>query len=321
MTNIFDSKNLSSKKSLQDYINFCSDIFLGKEKVIKLALTCILAKGHLLIEDIPGVGKTTLVNLLAKTLGLPMNRIQLTSDLLPSDILGSMIYNSQEGHFVVFKGPIFSNLILADELNRATPKTQSAFLQAMEERKISIDDKTFDLPEPFLVFATQNPKHLIGTFLLPESQLDRFLMRIEIGFPEERYEMELLNGKRRKDIIDELDSFYTADQVIEMQKDVENVFVSNAIISYVERILHASRKASQRESDQGYELSGLSPRAGMAIVDAAKAYAFIENRKLVLPEDVQAIVLEVISHRMIYQNSRYLGKNIIKEMIDSIEVN
>jgi len=310
------------EKRIITLLEDCNKIFLGKERVIKLSLAAILAKGHILLEDIPGVGKTTLVNLLAKFLGLPLNRIQLTSDLLPADILGNLIFNSETGKFEVYKGPIFSNLILADELNRATPKTQSAFLQAMEDGTVSIDKDIFELPKPFMIFATQNPKEQIGTFPLPESQLDRFLMKISIGHPDEASERLLLSGEKRKDLMKNLSAHFTKEEVLQMQNVVKEIFVSEAIISYVQRILQKSRSPEIQKAEYHTTIYGLSPRAGISIIDAAKGWAYIHGRKHLLPDDVQAIVSEVIIHRMIPEHGALAShaKTFVKNMIESIPV-
>jgi len=266
-------------------------VILGKRPQLKLSLCCLLAQGHLLIEDIPGVGKTTLVRLLAKSLGLNSTRIQFTNDLLPADIVGTTVFDLDRKSFNFHKGPIFGQMVIADELNRATPKTQSALLQAMEEQRVTVDGVTHDLPEPFFVVATQNPLEQAGTYPLPESQLDRFLMRTEIGYPNESSEKQLLKGEKRDDMIKQMEPALNPEDVLKIQMVVEDIYCSDAIVDYIQRIMQYTRNQS---ADQW----GLSPRAGLALLRSAKAWAFIEGRSLVLPEDVQEVGVSVISHRL-----------------------
>ncbi|MFC1750087.1 AAA family ATPase [Pseudomonadota bacterium] len=267
------------------------NVILGKNYQLKLALACVIARGHLLIEDQPGMGKTTMAHVLAKIMGLEFQRIQFTSDLLPADILGSSIYDKDNGQFKFLAGPVFAQMVLADEVNRATPKCQSALLEAMEEQQITVEGTTYPLPKPFFVIATQNPTHQIGTFPLPESQLDRFLMRITIGYPDRAAERELLAGKDRRDMLKDLDSVLDPTQLIAIQNTVSKVHVSNALLDYVQALLDYSR--------QGAEFSvGLSPRGGLALMRAAQAWALLHSRNHVLPEDVQAILPAVAGHRL-----------------------
>jgi MoxR-like ATPase len=270
---------------------------LGKEHEIKLALCCLLARGHLLIEDIPGVGKTTLAQALARTLGLDMRRIQFTSDLLPADILGNSIFDRDTQKFLFHPGPIFGQMILADEVNRATPKTQSALLEAMEERQVTLDGKSHALPAPFFVIATQNPSHQIGTYPLPESQLDRFLMRIELGFPHRVAEREMLRGPDRRRLLAEMKAVLSPKDLEEIQQAVEDLHVSDPILEYILDLVAASRRNARPGE-------GLSPRAGLALQRAAQAWALMAGRTLVLPEDVQAVAPSVMGHRL-----RYLGED------------
>jgi len=272
-------------------IDAIGNIILGKEKAIRLALTCLIAKGHLLIEDTPGVGKTTLAHTLAKVLGLHYQRIQFTSDLLPADILGVSVYNRDTSKFDFHPGPIFSNIILADEINRATPRTQSALLEPMAEYQVTIESETRPLPEPFFVIATQNPTNQIGTFPLPESQLDRFLMRIELGYPDNEAERELLKGKNRKDLLANIQASLSIEELVQLQEQVEHVHASDAILDYLQNLLDFSR------TSENYN-HGLSPRAGIAILTAAKAWALINSHQHVLPEDVQVVLPSVIGHRL-----------------------
>jgi len=277
--------------NIDNVIDAVSTIILGKDNAIRLALACLIAKGHLLIEDTPGVGKTTLAHTLAKVLGLSYQRIQFTSDLLPADILGVSVYNRDTSEFDFHKGPIFSNVILADEINRATPRAQSALLEAMAEYQVTIDAETRPLPAPFFVIATQNPTNQVGTFPLPESQLDRFLMRIELGYPDNNAERELLNGKDRKDLLKDIQPVLPDHGLIQLQKQIEHVHVADAILDYLQDLLEFSRTS-------GNYNHGLSPRAGIAVLNAAKAWAIIASHQHVLPEDIQAVLPSVIGHRL-----------------------
>ena len=278
-------------------------IVVGKDTPLKLALACLLARGHLLIEDIPGVGKSTLAQALAGTLGLHYARIQFTSDLLPADVLGVSIFDPTSGSFRFHSGPIFHSVVLADEINRAPPKTQSALLEAMEERQVSADGETRPLPEPFFVIATQNPSEQIGAYPLPESQLDRFLMAIELGYPDPAAERELLISGDRRARIPTLTPCADAATLITWQRDAAAVHVAPALLDYVQALLAASRGAgSGALADNGANASGiqrgLSPRAGLLLVAAARAWALLAGRPMVLPEDVQAVFPSVAGHRL-----------------------
>lgn len=266
-------------------------VILGKNDQIKLALTCLIARGHCLIEDQPGVGKTTLAHTIAQVMGLEFHRIQFTSDLLPADVLGVSVFNREQSQFEFHPGPIFSQFILADEINRATPKTQSALLEAMEEHQVTVEGETRELPSPFFVIATQNPLHQIGTYPLPESQLDRFLMRIGLGYPDKAAERQLLEGDDRRTIIKSLKPVCDKDQLFKLQELAASLHVSPAILDYVQSILDFSRQTNAFEF-------GLSPRGGLALINAAKAYAFIDGEKYVLPEHIQAILPAVANHRL-----------------------
>lgn len=268
-----------------------NDIILGKNHPIKLALTCLLAKGHLLIEDLPGVGKTTLAHTLASALGLSFQRIQFTSDMLPADIIGVSVYERDSNRFNFHPGPIFTQLILADEVNRASPRTQSALLEAMEEQQVTVEGETYNLSSPFFVVATQNPMNQVGTFPLPESQLDRFLMRIELGYPDAKAERALLLGEDRRSLLQKLEAVISADQLEALQQAAAQVHVSTALVDYVQRILTHTR-------DSGHYHTGLSPRAGLGLIHAARAWALIENRDHVLPEDIQAVLPSIVAHRL-----------------------
>ncbi|MFN2308726.1 MAG: AAA family ATPase [Gammaproteobacteria bacterium] len=276
---------------LEPVVRQASRIILGKEHQIRLALACLLARGHLLIEDLPGVGKTTLAHVLAVGLGLDYQRIQFTSDLLPADILGVSIFERGSGSFQFHPGPVFAQLILADEINRATPKSQSALLEAMEERQVTLEGQTRKLPEPFFVIATQNPSEQIGTFPLPESQLDRFLMRIELGYPDAAAERELLSGRDRRELLADLQPTLTPADLQAVQQTVEAVHASPALLDYVQALLALSRQSERF-------VAGLSPRAGLALLRAARAWACLDGRSHVLPEDVQVVLPAVVGHRL-----------------------
>ncbi len=272
-------------------VEAASQIILGKEAQIRMALACMLARGHLLIEDIPGVGKTTLAHVLARALGLHFQRIQFTSDMLPADILGVSIYERDSGGFKFHPGPIFAQVILADEVNRATPKTQSALLEAMEEHQVTAEGETRKLPEPFFVIATQNPTEQVGTFPLPESQLDRFLMRIGLGYPDHNAERALLSGADRRDLLAGLDACMAPGELVELQGNAQRVHVAPALLDYVQAIVEYTRRSPEFAV-------GLSPRAALALVHCARAWALIEGRDKVIPEDVQAVLPGVAGHRL-----------------------
>lgn len=268
-----------------------ASIILGKDEQISLALSCLLARGHLLIEDLPGLGKTMLAHALARTLGLSFRRIQFTSDMLPADIIGVSIFRQNSGKFEFQPGPIFSELILADEVNRATPKAQSALLEAMEEYQVSVDGETRPLPEPFFVVATQNPGDQIGTFPLPESQLDRFLMRLKIGYPDEASERELITGDDRRRLLDDLEPVTGPQMLLELQQSVRAQHVGDPLIDYLQALVRFTRESADIEV-------GLSPRGAQALLAAARAYAFVENHSGVYPDDIQAVFTAVAGHRL-----------------------
>ena len=272
-------------------IEAASGIILGKEGQIRLSLACLLARGHLLIEDLPGVGKTTLAHVLAKSLGLHFQRIQFTSDMLPADILGVAVYERDGGGFKFHPGPIFAQVILADEVNRATPKTQSALLEAMEEHQVTAEGETRKLPEPFFVIATQNPSESVGTFPLPESQLDRFLMRIELGYPDHDAERALLAGVDRRDLLATLEPCMSPAQPGELQEEAQAGHAAPALLDYVQALVEHTSRAPEFAA-------GLSPRAALALVHSARAWALIEGRDKVIPEDVQAVLPGVATHRL-----------------------
>ena len=271
--------------------NQINGIILGKSSQIRLAIACLLARGHLLIEDVPGVGKTTLAHAIATCLGLRFQRIQFTSDLLPADIIGVSVYNRDAGRFEFHPGPVFTNVVLADEVNRATPRAQSAMLEAMEENQVTTEGETRVLPQPFFVIATQNPSHQIGTFPLPESQLDRFLMRLELGYPDAAAERELLNGSDRRAMLAGLKPHIGPDDLLRLQSEVQQVHAAPALLDYLQELLNHTRQ------DPAFA-HGLSPRAGLALLQGARAWAYMDGRKSVLPEDLQAVLPAVVAHRL-----------------------
>jgi len=289
-----------------------NDIILGKQHPIKLALTCLLARGHLLIEDLPGVGKTTLAHTLATTLGLGFQRIQFTSDMLPADIIGVSVYERDSGKFNFHPGPIFNQLILADEVNRASPRTQSALLEAMEEQQVTIEGQTQALASPFFVIATQNPTNQIGTYPLPESQLDRFLMRIELGYPDARAERDLLLGQDRRELLKQLQAVVTVNDLLAMQKSVTEIHIADALVDYVQRILSHSRES-------GLYHTGLSPRAGLGLLRAGQAWAMIDGRDHVLPEDIQAVLPSIVSHRL-QRREEEANRDWIEQLIHQVAI-
>lgn len=276
---------------LDSCLESINQVLLDKDSQVRLALACLLARGHLLIEDLPGMGKTTLSHALARVLGLSFQRIQFTSDLLPGDILGTSVFDKDSGQFVFHPGPIFAELILADEINRATPKSQSALLEAMEEGQVTIEGATRPLPEPFFVIATQNPANQGGTFALPESQLDRFLMRLSLGYPAKAAEKALLQDGSRREWLPRLEPQLDRAALARIQAEVTQVRASDALIDYVLRLVGATRSQPQFAW-------GLSPRASLGLLAAARAWAYLAGRDYVIPEDVQAVLPAVTGHRL-----------------------
>ena len=300
------------KQKMDSVVAELNKILLGKDNQIRLALCGLLARGHLLIEDIPGMGKTTLSHALAKIMGLSYQRIQFTNDLLPADVLGYSMYDREAGSLVFHPGPIFAQVVLADEINRASPRTQSALLEAMEERQVSIEGETRPLPSPFFVIATQNPIEQGGTFPLPESQLDRFLMRLQLGYPDPKAERELLEGEDRKHLTDRLKAILPHDELVALQQAVEKVSASPALLDYLQRLLEQSRRMPGL-------LYGLSPRAGLGLLRAAKAWALMEGRNHVLPDDVQAVFPAVAEHRL-EQGESGKARERVRQLLTTVSV-
>ena len=283
---------MHAKQKITLLLNQLNTVIVGKSLQIQDCVTCLLAGGHLLIEDVPGVGKTTLGHALARTFGLQFSRVQFTADLMPSDLTGVSVYERSQEGFVFHPGPVFAQVLLADEINRASPRTQSALLEAMEEKQVSIEGQTHALPRPFFVIATQNPLEQLGTFALPESQLDRFLMRISLGYPDRAAERLLLAGDDRRDMVDTLLPLLSQDELEALQRTVLAVHASDALLAYVQDLIAATRSGR-------WFVQGLSPRAGIALVRAAKARALIEGRDYVAPDDVQAVLPQTIAHRLV----------------------
>ncbi|MFC4260406.1 AAA family ATPase [Marinobacter lacisalsi] len=300
------------KKLIDAAITELNHIVLGKEPQIRLALCGLLAQGHLLIEDIPGMGKTTLSHALAKVMGLSYQRIQFTNDLLPADVLGFSMYDREAGSLIFHQGPIFAQVVLADEINRASPRTQSALLEAMEERQVSIEGETRPLPLPFFVIATQNPAEQGGTYPLPESQLDRFLMRLRLGYPDPKAERELLEGEDRRRMTERLRTMFHTEDLKTLQEGVARVSVSPALLDYVQNLLEESRRMPGL-------LYGLSPRAGLGLVRASRAWALMEGRHHVLPDDVQTVFPAIAAHRL-EQGDSGKGEQRVRQLLDQVPV-
>ena len=290
-------------------------VILGKDQQLDLALACLLARGHLLVEDLPGLGKTVLATAIAKTLGLSFHRIQFTSDLLPADIIGVSVFRKDSGDFQFQPGPVFAQLVLADEVNRATPKAQSALLEAMEEYQVSVDGQTMALPDPFFVVATQNPADQIGTFPLPESQLDRFLMRLEIGYPNAASERELITGEDRRDMLTTLDPAMDAASLKALQAAAADMHMSDALVDYIQALVRQTRETPDIEI-------GLSPRGAQALAAAAKAFAYIEGHSGVYPDDVQAVFTAVAGHRLKPAGNTNYRSNaeLCQHVLDTVDI-
>lgn len=293
---------MDAQLKLQSLLAQLNTVIVGKTLQIQDCVACLLAGGHLLIDDVPGVGKTTLAHALARTFGLQFSRVQFTSDLMPSDLSGVSIYERGKEAFVFHPGPIFAQVLLADEINRASPKTQSALLEAMEEKQVTIEGETRLLPQPFFVIATQNPLDQLGTYALPESQLDRFLMRISLGYPDRAAERKLLAGQDRRDLVERLPSLLTQAELQQLQQQVLAIHAADPLLDYVQDLIAATRSGQ-------WFVQGLSPRAGIAVVRAAKAQALLSGRDYVAPDDVQAILPQTIAHRLIPVSDAGRGAN------------
>lgn len=291
------------------------EIILGKSRELRLAMACLLAKGHLLIEDVPGIGKTTLAHSLAVILGLDFKRVQFTSDLLPADIVGVTVFDQNSGQFNFTKGPVFTQLLLADEVNRASPKTQSALLESMEERQVTVDGQTRALPDPFFVIATQNPSYQIGTFPLPESQLDRFTMRLSMGYPSQAAELTLLKGEDRRAMLSQQSALLSPSDLLVMQGEVAAIHTSDALLEYLLNLVRHTREHQELNE-------GLSPRAGLSLKRCAQAWAYLEGRSGVLPEDLQAVFVSTVAHRMTprSETSTAEAQDLAAEVLEQVPV-
>jgi len=311
------STAINKTKDLQQSVE---KVIRGKSEVIRLSLIALLAGGHLLIEDVPGVGKTTLAQAMARSFNCSFNRVQFTSDLLPSDIVGLSVYNQRTDNFEFRSGPIFANVILADEINRTTPKTQSSLLEAMAEGHVTIENKTYPLPKPFIVLATQNPVEHHGTYPLPESQLDRFMMRISMGYPEMSEEKQILRNQMTRHPMEDIEAVMQASDVVELQKLVRNVKVDDLILDYLVKVVNATRTTELLEL-------GVSPRASLALLHASQACALLEKRDYCIPDDIKQLVVPVFAHRVIV-NARYgsskrhteEAESVLQDILRSIDV-
>ncbi len=287
-----DSMNSSVSRQISALVEQIGTVIVGKRSQIEDCVACMLAGGHLLIEDVPGVGKTTLAHALAVCLGLKFSRVQFTADLMPSDLVGVSVFERSSESFVFHPGPVFAQVLLADEINRAGPKTQSALLEAMEEQQVSVENATRALPKPFFVIATQNPTDQLGTYPLPESQLDRFLLRITLGYPDRAAERQLLDGEDRREVVARLPALMRAGDLEQAQKAVRAVVASEALLDYLQALIAATRSGH-------WFVDGLSPRAGIAVLRVARARALMAQRSYVAPDDIQAILPQAIAHRLV----------------------
>jgi MoxR-like ATPase len=310
MSAITPIRDENLQQRLHAAITQVNRVLLGKARQVKLAFTCMIAGGHLLLEDVPGVGKTTLAHALAASFALDFQRVQFTSDLLPSDIIGVSMYERETGQFRFHPGPVFAGLLLADEINRATPKTQSALLEAMAECQVTVDGQTHVLPDPFFVVATQNPLDLAGTFPLPDSQLDRFMLRVSLDYPDASAERELLTGTDRRDLLTRLAPQLDAASLAALHRQMQSVTASPALLDYLQALLAASRRHPEVRV-------GLSPRAGLSLLAAARAWALLSNRGHVLPEDIQALFVPLAGHRLVAArgaNGDTLARTLLSEV-------
>lgn len=305
---------MQTPQKLQALLNQLNTVIVGKKDAVRDCVACLLAGGHLLIEDVPGVGKTTLAHALSRTFGLEFSRVQFTADLMPGDLVGVSIYERGREGFVFHPGPVFAQVLLADEINRASPKTQSALLEAMEEKQVTVEGETRALPQPFFVIATQNPHDQLGTFALPESQLDRFLMRISLGYPDRAAERILLAGADRRDLVDRLLPLLSTEELLALQAEVQAVHASDPLLDYVQALIAATRSGR-------WFVQGLSPRAGLALVRAAKAQALLAGRDYVAPDDVQMVLPQCIAHRLVPVG--HAGRGAVEQvraMMDAVTI-
>jgi MoxR-like ATPase len=303
---------MNAQEKLESLLSQLNTVIVGKSAQVQDCVACLLAGGHLLIEDVPGVGKTTLAHALARTFGLQFSRVQFTADLMPSDLSGVSVYERAREAFVFHPGPVFAQVLLADEINRASPKTQSALLEAMEERQVTVEGETRPLPSPFFVIATQNPQDQLGTFALPESQLDRFLMRISLGYPDRQAERALLTGQDRRLLLETLPSLLAAGELEQLQAAVLRVHAADPLLDYVQDLMTATRSGR-------WFMQGLSPRAGIAVVRAAKAQALLNGRDYVAPDDVQAILPQTVAHRLVPVGDAGRGSvEQVRAMLDGV---
>ncbi len=300
------------KEKLQALLDQLNTVIVGKPAQVQDCVACLLAGGHLLIEDVPGVGKTTLAHALSRSFGLHFSRVQFTADLMPSDLSGVSIYERQKESFVFHPGPIFAQVLLADEINRASPKTQSALLEAMEEKQVTVEGATRPLPVPFFVIATQNPHDQLGTYALPESQMDRFHMRISLGYPDRAAERELLKGSDRRDMVENLKAVLSAHELLELQQQVSQVHAAEPLLNYLQDLIAATRSGR-------WFLQGLSPRAGIAVMRAARAQAFLNGRNYVAPDDIAAVLPQTAAHRLIPVSDAGRGaREQVRAMLDAV---
>jgi MoxR-like ATPase len=302
-----------ARRTLEQVVDAASTIVLGKRHALRLAVTCLVAGGHLLLEDLPGVGKTTLAQALARLLGLSYQRLQCTSDLLPADVIGVSVYDRNDGSFRFHEGPVFTQVLLADEINRATPRAQSALLEAMEERQVTVDGKAMPLPAPFFVIATQNPVEQVGTYPLPESQLDRFLMRLSLGYPDRAAERELLAGRDRRSLLTELKPVLDTVRLRQLQASVDAVHVAEPWLDYLQNLLQRSRELPALSH-------GLSPRAGLALQRAARAWALLNGRGHALPEDLKAVLPAVVAHRLSLRSDSDSAQSVAESLLLAVPV-
>jgi len=302
-----------ANQRIEAIVSAAANIVLGKTDVLRLAVTCLLAGGHLLLEDLPGVGKTTLAHALARLLGLSYQRLQCTSDLLPADVLGVSVYDRNNGDFRFHPGPVFTQVLLADEINRATPRAQSALLEAMEEHQVTLEGRAMPLPAPFFVIATQNPSDQVGTYPLPESQLDRFLMRLSLGYPGRAAERELLQGQDRRALLAGLTPVCSAEELISLQAQVDTVHVAEPLLDYLQNLLARSREMPGLAH-------GLSPRAGLALLRAARAWALVHGRGHVIPEDLKAVLPSVAGHRLMAREAGQAAHTHVEQLLRAVPV-